>query len=49
VRNDLIRGNSYWQGYEAIRWALTTAHRRNHGQVLVADASSRRQSRRLTL
>jgi len=38
MRNDLIRNNSYWRSYEALRWTVTAARRRREKDVEVASA-----------
>jgi hypothetical protein len=29
ARNDIVRNNMYWRGYEGIRWVVTTVRKRN--------------------
>jgi hypothetical protein len=39
MRNELLRDNSYWRTYEAIRWAVTAARRHKDTEVLAADVA----------
>jgi hypothetical protein len=39
MRNELLRDNSYWRSYEAIRWAVTTARRHKDAEVVAADVA----------
>jgi hypothetical protein len=41
MRNELLRDNSYWRTYEAIRWAVTAARRHKDTEVLAADVAPR--------
>ncbi len=41
LRNELLRDNSYWRSYEAIRWAVTAARRNKEQEVLAADVAPR--------
>jgi LssY-like putative type I secretion system component LssY len=41
MRNELIRNNSYWRSYEAIRWAVTAARKHQESGVEVAEVRSR--------
>jgi hypothetical protein len=38
MRNELVRNNSYWRSYEAIRFAVAAARRHKDGEVVVAKA-----------
>jgi hypothetical protein len=38
MRNELIRNNSYWRSYEAIRFAVTAARRHKEAEIEVAEA-----------
>ena len=29
MRNDIVRNNAYWRGYEGIRWIVTAVRKRN--------------------
>ncbi|MGA3188154.1 MAG: LssY C-terminal domain-containing protein [Bryobacteraceae bacterium] len=39
LRNELLRDNSYWRSYEAIRWAVTAARHRNETETVAADVA----------
>jgi hypothetical protein len=39
VRNELLRDNSYWRSYEAIRYAVKAARRRKETEVAAADVA----------
>jgi hypothetical protein len=41
MRNELVRNNSYWRSYEAIRWAVTAARKRKEPEIQVSDARPR--------
>lgn len=46
MRNELLRNNSYWRSYEAIRWAVAAARRHNESpEVQVARNDSGRIGR----
>jgi hypothetical protein len=45
MRNELLRNNSYWRGYEAIRFALSAARRHKDAEVEVASAEPGRLGR----
>ena len=30
MRNDIVRNNMYWRGYEGVRWIVTNVRKRNH-------------------
>ncbi len=30
MRNDIVRNNMYWRGYEGVRWIVTNIRKRNH-------------------
>ncbi len=32
MRNDIVRNNMYWRGYEGVRWIVTNVRKRNHAQ-----------------
>jgi hypothetical protein len=38
VRNDIVRNNIYWRGYEGTRWIVTNIRKRNHSPE-VADVA----------
>jgi hypothetical protein len=38
MRNDIIRNNVYWRGYEGVRWIVTNVRKRNHAPE-VADVT----------
>ena len=40
MRNDIVRNNMYWRGYEGVRWIVTTVRKRNHDPE-VADVAPR--------
>jgi hypothetical protein len=29
MRNDIVRNNVYWRGYEGVRWIVTNVRKRN--------------------
>jgi len=29
MRNDIVRNNVYWRGYEGVRWIVTSVRKRN--------------------
>jgi hypothetical protein len=39
LRNELLRDNSYWRSYEAIRWAVTAGRRNKEQEVVAADVA----------
>jgi hypothetical protein len=41
MRNELIRNNSYWRSYEAIRWAVSAARNHKESEIQVSDARPR--------
>jgi hypothetical protein len=45
MRNELIRNNSYWRSYEAIRFAVAAARRRKEPEVEVAKAEPEKLGR----
>jgi hypothetical protein len=45
VRNDLIRNNSYWRSYEAIRWAVVAARKHHEQDVQVAKVEPKSMGR----
>jgi hypothetical protein len=38
MRNDIVRNNMYWRGYEGVRWIVTTVRKRNRAPE-VADVA----------
>jgi len=40
MRNDLVRNNIYWRGYEGVRWVVTNVRKRNRAPE-VADVAPR--------
>ncbi len=38
MRNDIVRNNMYWRGYEGVRWIVTNVRKRNHAPE-VADVA----------
>jgi hypothetical protein len=38
MRNDIVRNNMYWRGYEGVRWIVTSVRKRNHDPE-VADVA----------
>jgi hypothetical protein len=38
MRNDIVRNNVYWRGYEGVRWIVTNVRKRNHAPE-VADVA----------
>jgi hypothetical protein len=38
ARNDIVRNNMYWRGYEGVRWIVTNVRKRNHSPE-VADVA----------
>ena len=41
MRNELIRNNSYWRSYEAIRWAVSAARNHKGSEIPVSNARPR--------
>jgi hypothetical protein len=45
MRNELLRNNSYWRGYEALRFAVAAARRHRDAEVELAQADPERLGR----